>query len=138
MKRLACMFALTLAIGIAVGVIGTHVLTAQPQPVTRTILQQQALEGTAGREVVMYVVELVPGGVAGRHYHPGPELLYVLEGALTLEHDGQSPVTLKAGESAHIPAKHIHNAKNASATWPSKVLVFLVGEKGQPLATPVP
>jgi quercetin dioxygenase-like cupin family protein len=85
----------------------------------------------------MYVVEFVPGGMAGRHDHPGPEVLYVLEGALTLEHDGPSPVTLKAGESAHIPAKHLHNAKHASATGPSKVLVFLVGEKGQPLATPV-
>jgi hypothetical protein len=36
-----------------------------------------------------------------------------------------------------MPAKHIHNAKNASATAPAKVLVFLVGEKGQALATPV-
>jgi quercetin dioxygenase-like cupin family protein len=85
----------------------------------------------------MYVAELAPGGAAGRHYHPGPEVLYILEGALTLEPDGQSPVTLKAGEGAHVPAKHIHNAKNASATGPSKVLVFLVGEKGQPLATQV-
>jgi quercetin dioxygenase-like cupin family protein len=85
----------------------------------------------------MYVAELAPGGAAGRHYHPGPEVLYILEGALTLEPDGQSPVTLKAGEGAHVPAKHIHNAKNASATGPSKVLVFLVGENGQPLATQV-
>ena len=137
MKRMTCLFAVTLAVGIAVGVIGNHVLIAQQAPVTRTILQQKDLEGAAGREVVMYVAELVPGGVAGKHYHPGPELLYILEGSLTLEHDGQSPVTLKGGESAHIPAKHIHNAKNASATGPSKVLVFLVGEKGQPLATPV-
>ena len=137
MKRMACMLALTLAIGIAVGIIGNHVLIAQQQPVTRTILQQKELEGAADREVIMYVAELAPAGVAGRHYHPGPELLYILEGALILEHDGQSPVTLKAGESAHVPAKHIHNAKNASATGPSKVLVFLVGEKGQPLATPV-
>jgi hypothetical protein len=36
-----------------------------------------------------------------------------------------------------MPARHIHNAKNASATAPVKVLVFLVGEKGQPLVTPV-
>ncbi|MGH8064342.1 MAG: cupin domain-containing protein [Candidatus Entotheonellia bacterium] len=137
MKRMACMLALTLAIGIALGVIGNQVLSAQQQPVTRMILQQKDLEGIAGREVIMYRAELVSGGVAGRHYHPGPELLYVLEGALILEHDGQAPMTLKAGESAHVPAKHIHNAKNASTTGPVKVLVFLVGEKGQPLATPV-
>ena len=138
MKRMALMLALILAIGIGVGMIGNRLLIAQPQPVTRTILQQKDLEGAAGKEVIMYVAELAPGGVAGRHYHPGPELLYILEGALVLEHDGQSPVTLKAGESAHVPAKHVHNAKNASTTEPSKVLVFLVGEKGQPLATPVP
>jgi quercetin dioxygenase-like cupin family protein len=131
------MLALTLAIGIALGVIGNQVLSAQQQPVTRMILQQKDLEGIAGREVIMYRAELASGGVAGRHYHPGPELLYVLEGALILEHDGQAPMTLKAGESAHVPAKHIHNAKNASTTGPVKVLVFLVGEKGQPLATPV-
>jgi quercetin dioxygenase-like cupin family protein len=83
----------------------------------------------------MEVAELVPGGMAGRHDHPGPELLYGLEGALTLEPDGQSPVSLKAGERAHIPAEQIHNAKHASATGPSTVPVFLVGEKGQPLAT---
>lgn len=137
MKRMAFMLALTLAVGIAVGVIGNQVLIAQQAPVTRTILQQKDLEGVAGREVIMYRAELVSGGVAGKHYHPGPELVYVLEGALLLEPDGHPPMTLKAGESAHMPAKHIHNAKNASTTAPVKVIVFLVGEKGQPLATPV-
>lgn len=137
MKRIAGLLGLTLAVGIAVGMLGSHVLNAQPQPVTRTILQQQDLEGAAGREVIMYRAEVIPGGAAGRHFHPGPEVLYVLEGALTLEPDGQPPMTLKAGESTHVPAKHIHNAKNTSATGATKVLVFLVGEKGQPLATPV-
>ena len=55
------------------------------------------LEGVAGKEVIMYRVETIPGGVAGRHYHPGPELAYVLEGSLIFELDGQPPVTLKAG-----------------------------------------
>ena len=138
MKRMAGMLVLTLAVGIAVRIIGSHVLNAQPQPVTRTILQQQDLEGVTGKEVIMYRAEVVPGGAAGRHFHPGPELVYVLEGTLILEPDGQPPMTLKAGESAHMPATHIRNAKNTSATAPTKVLVFLVGEKGQPLATPVP
>jgi len=137
MKRMIFTLALTLAVGIAVGIIGNHVLIAQQAPVTRTILQQKDLEGVAGRKVTMYRAEVFPGGAAGRHHHPGPESLYVLEGALIPEHDGQPPVILKAGESAHVPAKHIHNAKNASTTEPMKVIVFLVGEKGQPLATPV-
>ncbi len=138
MNRTVVMLAIALLVGIAVGGLGNQVLMAQQAPVTRTILQQQDLEGVVGREVIMYRAEAIPGGVAGRHYHPGPELIYVLEGSLILEPDGHPAVTLKAGESAHMPAKHIHNAKNASTSEPVKVVVFLVGEKGQPLATPVP
>jgi quercetin dioxygenase-like cupin family protein len=137
MKRMAGLLVVSLAVGIAMGMVGSHMLNAQPQPVTRTILQQHDLEGAAGNEVIMYRAEVAPGGMAGRHFHPGPELIYVLEGTLMLEPDGQPPMTLKAGESAHMPAKHIHNAKHAGTTGPTKVLVFLVGEKGQPLATPV-
>jgi quercetin dioxygenase-like cupin family protein len=137
MKRTVVMLTTTLVAGIAVGMLGNQVLIAQQAPITRTILQQKDLEGTAGREVVMYRAEVAPGAAAGRHYHPGPELIYVLEGSLILEPDGHAPATLKTGESSHMPAKHIHNARNASATEPVKVVVFLVGEKGQPLATPV-
>ena len=40
-------------------------------------------------------------------------------------------------ESFAIPGKHIHEAKNASASDHWKLLVFLAGEKGQPIATAV-
>jgi quercetin dioxygenase-like cupin family protein len=129
--------AVALAFGATLGAMGSQVLMAQSTPITRTILQHKDLEGAAGKEVVMYRAEIAPGGAVGRHLHPGPELIYVLEGALLLEHDGQPAVTLKAGESTHIPAKHIHDARNASTTQQVKAVVFLVGEKGQPLATPV-
>ena len=135
MRRAALTLGLTLAAGAAVGAIGSRTLMAQPTPVTRTTLQQKDLEGAPGREIMMYRAELVPGGALGRHFHPGPELLYVLEGALVLEQDGHPPVTLKVGDSAHLPFKHIHKAKNASTTEPVKVLAFLVGEKGQPIIT---
>jgi quercetin dioxygenase-like cupin family protein len=84
----------------------------------------------------MFVADLVPGGAAGRHFHPGPEFFYVLEGSITLEPDGQPPVTLKKGDSGHNVAKAVHNAKNASTTEPAKVLGVLIGEKGAPLSTP--
>jgi quercetin dioxygenase-like cupin family protein len=137
MSRMSFMLIPTLAVGIAAGAIANQALLAQTTPVKRTILQQKDLEGAEGREVVLYRADIAPGGVVGRHFHPGPELLFILQGALILEHDGHPPVILQAGESAHIPAKHIHNAKNASATEQASVMAFLVGEKGQPLATPV-
>ena len=135
MRRMALVLMPTLAAGIALGAIGSQALMAQPTPVTRTTLQQKDLEGAEGREVIMYRADFVPGGALGRHFHPGPELIYVLEGALTLEQDGHPPVTLKVGDTAYLPQKHIHKARNASATAPVKALVFLVGEKGQPIIT---
>jgi quercetin dioxygenase-like cupin family protein len=135
MKHKARVVALILAVGTVVGIPGSRVLVAQPPPVTRTMLLQKDLEGAAGRELIMYRADFVPGGALGRHFHPGPELIYVLEGALILEQDGHPPVTLKAGDTAHLPHKHIHRAENPSTTGPTKVLVFLVGEKGQPIIT---
>jgi quercetin dioxygenase-like cupin family protein len=131
------MLTITLVVGVAVGLLGHQVLIAQQAPVTRTILQQKDLEGVAGRELVMFRAELAPGGALGRHSHTGPEMFYVLEGTLTLEPDGQPPVTLKAGDSGYNPAKYIHNAKNPSTAEPTKLIGFWVAEKGQPLATPV-
>jgi len=85
----------------------------------------------------MYVADIIPGGAAGRHFHPGPEVAYILEGSFVLEPEGKPPVMLKKGDSFHNPAKGVHNAKNGSKTEPAKVLVVLIGEKGAPLSTPV-
>ena len=137
MKQTVMMIVVTLVVGIAVGMVTTQALVAQQAPVTRTTLQQKDIEGVPGKEVIMYIADVIPGGVAGRHFHPGPEVAYVLEGSLVLEPDGKSPLTLKKGESFHNPAKAVHNAKNGSTTQPAKVLVVLIGEKGAPLSTPV-
>ena len=138
MRRWVGLLVVTLVVGVLLGMIAQTALMAQQAPVKRTMLQQKDIEGMPGSEAVMYIAEFVPGGIAGRHYHPGPELGYVLEGSLILESDGHAPVTLKAGDSFHNPSKHIHNPKNGSTTAPARLLVVLIGEKGQPLATPVP
>ena len=137
MKRTVMMIAVALVVGIAVGMVTTRALMAQQPPVTRTTLQQKDIEGVPGKEVIMYIADVIPGGVAGRHFHPGPEVAYVLDGSLVVEPDGKPPLTLKKGESFHNPAKAVHNAKNGSTTLPAKVLVVLIGEKGAPLSTPV-
>jgi len=137
MKRVVMMIAVTLVLGIGLGMVTSQVLMAQQAPIKRTTLQQKDLEGVAGREIIMYTADVIPGGVAGRHFHPGPEVAYVLEGSLILEPEGQPPMTLKKGESFYNPAKGVHNAKNGSTTEPAKVLVVLIGEKGAALSTPV-
>jgi quercetin dioxygenase-like cupin family protein len=138
MRRWVGVVVMTLVVGILPGMSARTALMAQQAPVKRTMLQQKEIEGMPTSEAVLYIAEFTPGGIAGRHYHPGPELGYVLEGSVIIESDGQGPVTLKAGDSFHNPSKHVHNPRNGSATAPAKLLVVLIGEKGQPLASPVP
>jgi quercetin dioxygenase-like cupin family protein len=70
--------------------------------------------------------------VAPRHSHPGEEIVYVLEGLLEYEVDGQPPVTLKAGDVLFIPAGTIHAAKNVGTDNAAELATYVV-EKGKPL-----
>jgi quercetin dioxygenase-like cupin family protein len=138
MKRTIIILSLTLAVGIALGALGERFLSAQQEPIKRNVLLKTDLAGIEGKEGVLALAEIAPGAATGKHYHPGDELAYILEGSLILEQEGKPPVTLKAGDVIHNPAKLPHNGKNASTTAPAKVVVVYVVEKGQPLATQVP
>jgi quercetin dioxygenase-like cupin family protein len=132
MKRTRGAFASTVAV--TMWVITVPLLTAQQAPVTRQVLEKIDL---GDKEGIMYVAEFAPKASTGKHFHSGPETVYVLHGYGTLEMEGHPPVTFKAGESFSIPAKHVHEAKNASDSDQWKLVVFLSGEKGQPIVTPV-
>src|SRR2546428_5510783 len=98
--------------GVAVGALGATYVGAQAAAqVTRTELLRKPISGVEGKEVVVFVADLPPGAVAGRHAHPGDEAIYMLQGALRFQPDGEQPFELKAGQIAFNPAKHIHKAK---------------------------
>jgi len=137
MKRTAVMLAVTLAVGIALATIGSRSLNAQQEPLKRTMLLRTDLKGLDGKEGVVLLVELAPGAAAGKHYHPGNEVNYVLEGSGVLEIEGKLPITLQTGITSQIPAGEMHNVRSTGATGPLKLLVFWVAEKGQPLTVPV-
>jgi quercetin dioxygenase-like cupin family protein len=101
------------------------------------VLQRTDIPGIEGKEGVIILAEIFPGAVTPKHYHPGNELSYVLEGSMVLEVEGRPPVTYSAGESYILPAKQVHYAKNVSMTAPVKVLSFAIVDKGQPLSFPV-
>ena len=95
MRRTAFVLGLTLAVGIVVGVLGSGMLNAQG--LTRTVILKTDLEGLAGKEGNMFVAEYTPGARSGKHYHPGHEFIYVLEGHGVMEEVGKPPVELKPG-----------------------------------------
>ena len=127
---------LALFVGIVVGALGSPLLYAQPQAVTRTPLLQQDLVGLDGKEVNMYIAEIAAGAQSGRHYHPGHEITYVLSGSGTFELEGQPNQPFSEGSRVYVAPKRIHNAKNVGAT-PLKVLVVAIHPKGEPPAVPV-
>lgn len=137
MKRLAVVLGVTLTVGIGAGVIGTTVLTAQQEPLKRTVLLTADLAGIAGKHATVYRAEFAPGASAGKHRHPVDTFVYVLDGTLTLEEEGKGPRTLTAGEVVHEVPTGIYNATNSSMTSPATVLVVSLGEKDQPFAVPV-
>ncbi len=141
MKRMFIVFALVLAVGMVVGMIGCTGAKAEQElakePITRTLLLKSDVTEIEGKETLMLVVEFAPGAVGGKHIHPGDELVYMLEGSITLEVEGKPPATFKAGDTFHIPSKVVHGGKNASTTAGAKALVVGLFEKGQPATTPV-
>lgn len=137
MKRTALLLGLALTVGVALGVIGTQDLNAQQAPMKRTMLLKTDLAGIEGKEGMLVLVEFAPGAVTQAHYHSGEELAYLLEGTVSMEVQGKSPVTFKPGDTFHLPPKQVHRVKNLSATVPAKALTFTIAEKGQPDTVPV-
>ena len=78
-----------------------------------------------GKEWKVVTIELSAGTVDSRHFHPGAELVYVLEGAGILEMDGKPPVALNPGVVTTLQSNQDHVLKNASQTQSLKVLVVL-------------
>lgn len=136
MRRTGLMLVLTLAVGIILGAIGMQALDAQQTGIKRAMLMKKELAGIEGKEAFMGTAELAPGVAAGKHYHHGHELGYVLEGSGVLEVEGQPPIAFKAGDTYHIEANKPHDARNTGTT-PAKVLAIWLVEKGKPLAVPV-
>ncbi|MBC7898534.1 MAG: cupin domain-containing protein [Saprospiraceae bacterium] len=122
---------IAIAVLIVGGGLALHAAKAQQSGIKRTDLQRQDL-GVPGREVIQARVELGPGVAFGRHWHPGEEIIYVIEGSFEYEVEGKPPVTLKAGEVLFIPAGTVHAAKNVGDGKAAELATYVV-EKGKPL-----
>ena len=124
---------MTLAVLLVASGLALHGSLAQQTGTKRADLQRHDLSAP-GREVVQVRVDFDPGYVAPRHWHPGEEIIYVLEGTLQYEIEGQAPVTVKAGDVLFVPARTIHSAKNVGSANGAELATYVV-EKGLPLLT---
>ena len=86
---------------------------------------------TDSAELTAVRLDIGPGGETGRHMHPYPTLVYVLEGAIEVEMDGGMVHSYKAGDSFLMVINTWTNARN-NGTMPAKVLVVYLGVHGKP------
>lgn len=92
-----------------------------------TVLQDEVLKNVPGKKAMMIEVDYKPGQSSIAHKHDGTAMAYVLSGAVTSQVKGEQAKTYKAGEFWYEPAGSEHLvSKNASATKPAKLLVFMV------------
>ena len=138
MARLATLPILSLFAGVIFGVAGSHPIGAQQQAIKRTDLLKTALPEMAGADMNVWIADIPPGSSTGRHSHPTPRFVYVVQGAVVYEVDGKPPQTFKTGEAYAEMANEVHNFRNASATEPARALGFQYGAKGQPLQVNAP
>ena len=108
---------------------------AQQPTVTRKVLLQQDL-AIPGFSAALVAVEIPVGGREGRHTHPGTVMVYVQEGALTLDYEGKPTKTYQAGETFSVEPGKVHEGINKGSA-PVKAIASFVVEKGKPLTTQV-
>jgi len=121
---------------------GTGIVLAQaPQggPKLSQILRSD-LKGQEQRveETVVNILELPAGAAAPWHMHPGAqELLFVIDGAVAVEIDGQGTGTFKPGEIALIPAEIPHLARNDAAAAARALVIHSRADKAKPFVVAV-
>jgi quercetin dioxygenase-like cupin family protein len=100
-------------------------------------LLTQDLPDIPGKEVVMLTVTYLPAGASLPHRHDADVFVYVLEGSVLMQVDGQPAVTLGPGQTFHESPSDIHRqSANASATQPAKFVVFMIKDKNRPATRP--
>lgn len=90
-------------------------------------------------ETLVAVVSFPPGSVSTWHVHPGAqELVYGLQGKLTLEIDGRGAKSIGVGETGLIPADVAHTVRNETDGEPARILVvYSRSDKTSPLRVDV-
>jgi len=126
---------ITAACAAAALALGAGLAPASAETMTTPALKTM-IEGMPNTEANVVVFDVDPGWKTEHHYHPGQLFIYVMEGTLHVEFDGQEPRDYSAGEAFYETPNLSMVGGNASTTERAKFVVFQFGEPGQPIMVP--
>lgn len=110
---------------------------AKPASTSSLALLAKDLPNIEGKEVTISEVTYPPGFSSAPHRHDANTFVYVLQGTMQMQVGGGEVLTLKAGQTFYESPTDVHaTSKNASATEPAKILVFMLKDKGKPASRP--
>ncbi|MFY0309764.1 cupin domain-containing protein [Leisingera sp. D0M16] len=127
MKRTAS--AACAALGAAIAL---SLAPASADTVSEPVLKTE-LEGMPGMEANIVAFDVAPDWVTDHHHHPGHVFVYVLEGTVKIDVDGQEPLEFGPGEAFYERPGVSMVGSNTSSSERAKFIVFQVGEAGKPL-----
>ena len=81
-------------------------------------------------EVIISDVIIPPNGTVPRHYHPGEEFIYIIEGSVVHIEEGMPEEIRQAGDAFVIAPEVEHEPRGTEEG--ARVIVFRVHEEGQP------
>ncbi len=93
-------------------------------------LLRAELEHAEGIEVIVSRVWIPPHTSLPKHWHPGEEFAYVLDGEVTLWQEGKEDLVGHAGDAMKVPLRQVHTAITGDSG--ATIVVFRVHEAGQP------
>ena len=129
MNKIASFLSLALSMLVVLG-------SANAGTGTATTLMTRDLPDFPGKEGMVELVEFAPGEVSQPHRHNADLFVYVLEGSVVTQVEGDRPLTVRAGDVFYESPTDVHKvSRNASETQPAKLLVFYVKAKGAPPTT---
>ena len=105
--------------------------------VHRELLHQSTLPDFPDHIVTALTIEVAPSAVVGPHRHGGFVYVYLLQGRLRSQMEGEDPVEYSAGQSWIEPAGALHkHTENPSKTKPAKFLAVIYSEENAVITQP--
>jgi quercetin dioxygenase-like cupin family protein len=91
------------------------------------------IDGMEGKEGRILTVEIPPGVHAPPHRHPGWQFIYVLEGKIVHQLEGEKVREYGPGEVWYEARNHLHLNIGNDGPHAAKILVSYLTDPGQPV-----